>query len=193
MEFTDQRRSRSRIGSETLLSRFARTKRGVDPLMKSALDYRDGHLCVLNESELGVNNPYGPVGNLREWYPVREASEAEVAILIGRPVMRVTPDEGLYADEEGNPYQLLERASTRPLAVEMIPAARDSERAGNETESGKGDGQTPAAVIAAQGASPGRVAAGAKPKMLLRRPRKKRRVTAGDGTDGQPGHERLPG
>jgi hypothetical protein len=54
--------------------------------MKSTLDDRDGHLCVLNESEPAANNSHGPLGTLREWYSVREATEGEVARLVGRPV-----------------------------------------------------------------------------------------------------------
>ena len=40
--------------------------------------------------------------DIREWYAVREAAEAEVATLIGRPVTRVESEEGLYVDEDGN-------------------------------------------------------------------------------------------
>jgi hypothetical protein len=70
-----------------------------------------------------------------------------VAILLGRPVNSVKRDEGLYADEEGNPYQLLERGSTRPLALKMTPAAKDPERAEKKGESGT-DGQALAEKMA---------------------------------------------
>jgi hypothetical protein len=160
--------------------------------MKSTLDYRDGHLCVLNESESGANNSHGPLlGTLREWYPVREATEGEVAILVGRPVNSIEPDEGLYADEEGNPYQLLQRGITQPIAVKMTPAAKDSGREGNKAENGKADGQAPAEALAAEGISTGGVADGLRSKALLMKPRRKRRATAGGNANGQPGDDRL--
>ena len=46
-------------------------------------------------------------------------------MLVGRPLNSVDPGEGLYADEEGNPYQLLERGKTRPLPVKKAPVARN--------------------------------------------------------------------
>ena len=115
--------------------------------MKSTLDYRDGHLCVLNESEPAANNSHGPLGTLREWYSVREATEGEVAMLVGRPVNGIERDEGLYADEEGHPYQLSEQGKTQLPAVEMTPAANDPERAENKGEGGT-DGQALAEKMA---------------------------------------------
>src|SRR5271156_1635023 len=89
--------------------------------MKSTLDYHDGHLCIVNEAELGGRGPGGRFGANREWYAVRKAAEAEVAPLIGRPVKRVEPEEGLYVDEEGNVYQLADKGETKPIAVEHLP------------------------------------------------------------------------
>ncbi|MGO9603834.1 MAG: ERF family protein [Candidatus Binataceae bacterium] len=89
--------------------------------MKSTLVYRDGHLCILNESELDGPAPAGGFGTVREWYVVREAAEAEVATLIGRPVKHLEPDEGLYVDEEGTVYQLADKGETKPIAVEHLP------------------------------------------------------------------------
>ena len=68
-------------------------------------------------------------------------------MLVGRPVNGIERDEGLYADEEGNPCQLSEQARTQPLAVEMTPAANDPERAGNKGES-ETDGQALAEKMA---------------------------------------------
>lgn len=81
--------------------------------MKTTLDHRDGHLCVLYESQLGDDSS-DRLGILREWYLLREATEGEVG---GRPVNGIERDEGLYADEEGNPYQLSEQGRTQPPAV----------------------------------------------------------------------------
>ena len=159
--------------------------------MKSTLDYRDGHLCVVEESALGTDR--GPLSYLRKWYPVREAAEAEVAMLVGRPLNSVDPGEGLYADEEGNPYQLLERGRTRPFTVKKAPAAKGSERAGNRAEYGEADGQALAGTEAADGTSTDGTASGVKLKALVRKPKKKGQPGAGGRTNGQSGHERLPG
>jgi len=95
--------------------------------MKSTLDYLNGHLCILNESELGTSSPGGPPGNISEWYAVREAAEAEVATLVGRPVTRVESDEGLYVDEDGNVFQLLNKGETKPIQVEHLPGKEKTE------------------------------------------------------------------
>src|SRR5271155_4147773 len=97
------------------------------PKTKAILDHRDGHLCVLNESEVGESRARGPYGSNHEWYAVREATEAEVATLIGRPVKHLEPDEGLYVDEEGTVYQLADKGETKPIAVEHLPRREKTE------------------------------------------------------------------
>ena len=96
-------------------------------MMKSTLDYFNGHLCILNESEPSPNSLAGTREAIREWYSVRETAEAEVATLVGRPVARVESGEGLYLDEEGNVYQLADRGKTKPIAVKTLPASTRSE------------------------------------------------------------------
>ena len=95
--------------------------------MKSSLDYLNDHLCVLNESELGANSREGAPGTIREWYAVREAAEAEVATLIGRPVTRVESEEGLYIDEDGNVFQLFDKGDAKPMEVEHLPGSEKTE------------------------------------------------------------------
>jgi hypothetical protein len=94
----------------------------------STLDYCDGHLCVLNESELASGSAGGTAGVTREWYAVREAAEAEVATLIGRPVRCADATEGLYVDDEGNPYQLAQQGHAKPLAAEAAPLPKERSR-----------------------------------------------------------------
>ena len=94
--------------------------------MKSSLDYLNGHLCVLNESEVSASSSCSP-GSIREWYAVRETAEAEVATLVGRPVTRVESEEGLYVDEDGCAYQLLNKGKTKPIAVELLPGTEKTE------------------------------------------------------------------
>ena len=115
--------------------------------MKTTPDHRDGQLCVLYESQLGDGSS-DRLGILREWYPVRETTEGEVAMLVGRPANGTERDEGLYADEEGSPYQLSEQRKIQPPAVvEMTPAPNDPERAENKGKSGT-DGQALAEKMA---------------------------------------------
>ncbi len=95
--------------------------------MKSTTDYRDGHLCILNESEPDASSPGDGPGSIREWYAVREAAEAEVTTLVGRPVTRVESEKAIYVDEEGNVYQLADRGETKPIAVEHLPVTDKTE------------------------------------------------------------------
>ncbi len=95
--------------------------------MKSTLDYLSGHLCILNESEPGASSPGNASGTMCEWYAVRKAAEAEVAILVGRPVTSVDQREGIYVDEEGNVYQLQDKGETKPIEVEHLPGTEKTE------------------------------------------------------------------
>ena len=82
--------------------------------MKTSLDYRNDFLCVLAESA-------APDSRLiREWYPVRESCQAEVQILCGRPVTKISPSEGIFLDEDGNVFQLLNKGETKPIEVEHL-------------------------------------------------------------------------
>ena len=92
--------------------------------MKSTLDYLNGHLCILNESELAGNRPGGAMEWIREWYPVREDDLAEGGPLVGRSVTRIESEEGLYVDEEGNVFQLADKGETKPIAVEHLSGGR---------------------------------------------------------------------
>ena len=89
--------------------------------MKTSLDYRKDFLCVLAESE-------APDGLLiREWYPVHPAEEAEARALVGRQVTATDSEEAIYVDEEGNVFQLLDKAETKPIDVERLPATEKTE------------------------------------------------------------------
>jgi hypothetical protein len=95
--------------------------------MKFTLDYRDGHLCVLKEFDRRRGGLGDALESMREWYVVREAAEVEVATLIGRPVGRVEPGEGLYVDEDGNSYQLADKGEAKPVEVEHLSGGEKSE------------------------------------------------------------------
>jgi len=115
--------------------------------MKSTLVYRDGHLCILDEIEEHRNGHSSTLEIKREWHAVQEASEAEVATLLGRPVNRVETEEGLYVDEEGMLYQVADKEKTKPVAVERLAGVEKSEletllqaslKGGKQTEPGNG-------------------------------------------------------
>jgi hypothetical protein len=93
--------------------------------MQARLDHRNDFLCVLSEFEVpnGGNRPT----QVKEWYPVHRAVEAEVRALVGRPVTATDSEEGLYVDEEGNVFQLLDKGMTKPIEVEHIPGTEKTE------------------------------------------------------------------
>ena len=90
--------------------------------MKNVLDYRSNFLCVLSEFGLQICRTTGTL--VKEWYPVRPTEEVEVRALVGRPVTSVNQQEGLYVDEEGNVFQLLDKGETKPIEVEHLPGGR---------------------------------------------------------------------
>src|ERR1039457_5921396 len=90
----------------------------TNPEIRTRLAHRNGFLCVVAER----GSPEGPdPTTLKVWYPIREAEEAEVQMLLGRPVIEVDPKEGIYVDEEGTVFQLAEKGETKPVLVEEIP------------------------------------------------------------------------
>ena len=76
-----------------------------------------GFLCVL------IENGIEP----KKWLPVRRADYAEVQTLLGRPVTSVNLQEGIYVDEEGNVFQLLDKGETKPIEVEHLPGTEKTE------------------------------------------------------------------
>ncbi len=78
--------------------------------MRASLDYRDRFLCVL------VENGIEP----KKWYPVSRTDHAEVQTLLGRPVASTNLQEGIYVDEEGTVFQLLDKGETKPIEVEHL-------------------------------------------------------------------------
>ena len=93
--------------------------------MKTVLDYRKNFLCVLAESE-PLNLPNGSTRG-KQWYPVHPAEEAEAQTLVGRPVTPTDPEEGIYVDEEGNVFQLLNKGETKPIEIEHLQGGGKTE------------------------------------------------------------------
>jgi len=88
--------------------------------MKATLEYRNEFLCVAVENDSATRF-------VAEWKPVRRAEYAEVRTLLGRPVTSIDQREGIYIDEEGNVYQLMDKGETKPIAVEDLSAEEKSE------------------------------------------------------------------
>jgi hypothetical protein len=83
--------------------------------VKTTLDYKENFLCVLAQCEVLHSHVRTLVS---EWYPVRQADEAEVRTLLGRPLTETDPEEGIYTDEEGNVFQLAEKGASKAIEVE---------------------------------------------------------------------------
>jgi hypothetical protein len=91
--------------------------------MKTSLDYRKNFLCVVAES--CIDGSFA-----REWYPVCEADETAALALVGRPVVATDSGEGIYADREGNVFQLANAGKTKPLEVERVAAEPNGDLTG---------------------------------------------------------------
>jgi hypothetical protein len=89
--------------------------------MKSTLDFKKDFLCVLMQYEVLHGHTQTWV---KEWYPVRPAEEAEVATLLGRPLIEVERNEGVYVDEEGNVFELAEKGATKAFEIERSAEER---------------------------------------------------------------------
>jgi ERF superfamily len=113
--------------------------------MKSSLNHKKDFLCVLAEYSAS-NGPHTAV-LVREWYPVYRADETEIRTLLGRLVTQVDSDEGIYIDEEGTVFRLLEGGRTEPIEVERS--------SGKQEEAPSTGAETPpdARILSAEGAA----------------------------------------
>src|SRR5271166_421767 len=93
--------------------------------MQTRLDYKNDFLCVLSEFEV----PDGRHGRtlVKEWHPVHPAGGGEARVLVGRSVTATDSKEGVYVDEEGNVFQLLDKGETKPIEVEHLPGTDKTE------------------------------------------------------------------
>jgi hypothetical protein len=89
-------------------------------MMKTTIECRDNFLYVVEEKDR-------PTGSVKEWFPVRNTECAEVQTLLHRPVTSVNQQEGIYVDEEGNVFQLLDKGETKPIVIEHIPGTEKTE------------------------------------------------------------------
>ena len=93
--------------------------------MQTRLNYKGDYLCVVSEFEV----PDGRHGRtlVKEWYPVHPAEAAQDRAFVDRPVTVTGTVEGVYVDEDGHVFQLLDKGETKPIAVEHLPKAEKTE------------------------------------------------------------------
>jgi translation elongation factor P/translation initiation factor 5A len=96
--------------------------------MQTSLNCKSDFLCVVSEFEI----PDGRHGRalVREWYPVHPTDEVESRSLAGRAVTVIDSDQGIYIDEEGNVYQLMDKGKTKPIEVEHLAGTEKTELEG---------------------------------------------------------------
>src|SRR5579872_7332379 len=87
--------------------------------MDFRLDYRNGFLCVLVNKRVDIVTAAGPV-RVRKWFPVRGATNEEVAGMVGQKLTLVDEGVGLYVDESGDSYTLQQGAATEATEVEIV-------------------------------------------------------------------------
>jgi hypothetical protein len=87
---------------------------------QSLLEVRDGILCVVVETALDGGASKAGSSAMRQWFQVAEP-DADPAIVAGRPVRNLDPQEGLFVDEDGNSYRLAGGGQAKPDYAEVLP------------------------------------------------------------------------
>ena len=98
--------------------------------MDFSLEYYRGFLCVLVDKRARIVTAAGPV-RIRKWFPIREAAEEEIVGLVGRRLMLVDECEGLYVDECGEAFSLIDGKDTEALEVEIVRSGNQNGWHGN--------------------------------------------------------------
>ena len=87
---------------------------------QSRLEARDGILCVVVETAFDGDASKAVSPDMRQWFRVEEPN-ADPAVVAGRRVRNLDPQEGLFVDEEGNSYRLAGGGQAKPDYAEVIP------------------------------------------------------------------------
>jgi hypothetical protein len=98
--------------------------------MDFSLEYYRGFLCVLVDKRARIVTAAGPV-RIRKWFPIREAAEEEIVGLVGRRLMLGDECEGLYVDECGEAFSLIDGKDTEALEVEIVRSGNQNGWHGN--------------------------------------------------------------
>ena len=86
----------------------------------SRLEVRDGVLCIVVETPFSTGASEASSPGMRQWFRIEEP-DANPALVAGRPVRNLDPQEGLFVDEEGNSYRLAGGGQAKPDYAEVIP------------------------------------------------------------------------
>ena len=100
---------------------------------RSRLEARDGALCVVIETPFDTEQSGESSPAMRQWFRVAEP-DGDLALVAGRPVRSIDPQEGLFIDEEGNSYRLAGGGQAKPDYAEVIPV--DEGGLGTQPEAG---------------------------------------------------------
>src|SRR5262249_50876475 len=84
------------------------------------LEERDGNLWIVLETPFNGSGSPEPGSGLLQWFRI-ESPDAVPAMLAGRPVRQLNPEQGLFVDEEGNSYRLAGGGRAEPDLTEVIP------------------------------------------------------------------------
>jgi len=87
---------------------------------QSRLEARDGVLCIIVETPFSAGASEASSPGMRQWFRVEEP-DANPALVAGRPVRNLDPQEGLFVDEEGNSYRVAGGGQAKPDYAEVIP------------------------------------------------------------------------
>src|SRR5690242_20537196 len=87
---------------------------------QSRLEARDGILCIVVETPFRAGASEASSLGMRQWFRVEEP-DGDPALVAGRPVRSIDPQEVLFIDEEGNSYRLAGGGHAEPLHAEVIP------------------------------------------------------------------------
>jgi ERF superfamily len=86
---------------------------------QSRLEARDGVLCIVVETPFSAGASEASSPGMRQWFRIEEP-DANPALVAGRPVRSIDPQQGLFIDEEGNSYRLAGGGQAKPDHVEVI-------------------------------------------------------------------------
>jgi hypothetical protein len=87
---------------------------------QSRLEARDGVLFVVVETPFDTGQSGAASPAMRQWFRVEEP-EADPALVTGRSVRNIDPQEGLFVDDGGNSYRLAGGVQANPHYTEVIP------------------------------------------------------------------------
>ena len=94
-------------------------KNKVEQSSQSRLEARDGILCIVVETAFDGAASKAASPAMRQWFRVEEPN-ADPALVAGRPVRNIDPQQGLFIDEEGNSYRLAGGDQAKPDYAEVI-------------------------------------------------------------------------